>query len=69
MKSAQKRYKEIYSFERKNDVFPVNFFCWNDTYKSWIKERLPISFDNALRETINYFLSPLNQMKKLEKRV
>ena len=66
MESPRQRYKDIYNFERKNDVFPVNLFCWNNTYRRWIKEGLAVNFDNAFKETVNYFLGYCNQYELIK---
>ncbi len=66
MESSRKRYKEIYSFERKNDVFPVRFNCWNDTYRRWIKEGFKINFEKAYKESLDYFVGQENQLEMVK---
>ena len=59
--TAQERFRAICNFELKGDIFVWSVDSWNEAYRRWIREGMPVKNMNNKKEVNMHFLGYQNQ--------
>ena len=59
------RFKNICSFERKEDVYFYGVLPWNETLERWVKEGMPVKNLDNLKETNMHLLGDKDKIEWL----
>ena len=60
--TARERFIKIAKFERKNDPSFFGIFAWNDAYRRWKKEGMPVSNFVNMKDINMHFLGYQDQV-------
>ncbi|HEB33054.1 MAG TPA: hypothetical protein ENI15_19605 [Spirochaetes bacterium] len=60
--TARERFIKIATFERENDPSFFGIFAWNDAYRRWKKEGMPVNNFENMKEINMHFLGYQDQV-------